>query len=263
MVFVSDGCNWMARATRCATNRPSKWIKTGLGSSGTGKWGTALEPIILIGALVVSVLCSLFYLAFVQLAPPSGAKTMGKCGANGLLCVASLALEGPLALSIALLLFTFADGITTVNRSKRLLGYAMLSGALAQVSVAVLFWTNWSGLRLNQTEGAIVVIGAYGFGMLTLLWPKLGGLRSMTIVYLAIVAWALFLAMGLAEEHGLAVVGMVLFTLSTSVHAVEQFFLEPPNPLIRWTAPVIWVSHHSFTLCLTLAFILPLIAPRF
>lgn len=59
--------------------------------------GAALEPLILIGALVISVLCSLFYLVFVQLAPPSGAKTMGKCGANGFLCVASLALQGPLA----------------------------------------------------------------------------------------------------------------------------------------------------------------------
>lgn len=188
-----------------------------------------------------------------QLDKPSRARTLAKAVVTSPLAVMSVLFEAPITLTIAFVLSSIVDVVLSYSHSKKYLVAAMAIQSVSLVLYAYTFSMFWVGFP--SLELALLVLGGWGAGLLAVLWSKLDFARVPVITYMGCVLLMMTVSFGIDDQHRLAALGAVLFAISTSIHAVEQFHFERPSVLYTYSGPPIWISYYAAMLSFAFAFV--------
>lgn len=209
------------------------------------------------GTLIFSIVAAVLY-AFAIDRPPSLKRSAAKTLAVALLAVLAYLQGGPLLLVAALTLSALGDAFLSQDGDKAFLG-GLGSFLAAHLAYVALFVAAGSGLSaLSGTPWhivAVLIMAVFAFGMLRLLWPRIGSeLKAPVAIYVA----AIF-AMGvtaLTTQSALVIAGAVLFMASDALLAIEKFLAEAVERHRRWMRYAVWALYYLAQLAITLGFLL-------
>ena len=205
---------------------------------------------IAVGALAVSVVCSLTYVGFFQLQPVTPARAAIKTTATGALVVAALAGGVSVLFAVALGVATLGDYVKTFRSERSLMAAIALSG-LMQVLTCIWFARElWVGIETPL----VAILGVFGMtgGFFALVWPKLGA-RAAVVVPFMLTSLALFsLGLGAAPGRPLLMLGVMFYLLSLLLLGCELILFHGSYRFLRIVGPVIWVFYHAGLVLMTI-----------
>lgn len=208
------------------------------------------------GTLIFSIVAAVLY-AFAIDRPPSLKRSAAKTLAVALLAALAYLQGGPALLVAALALSALGDAFLSQDGDKAFLG-GLGSFLAAHLAYVALFVVAGSGLSaLSGTAWhivAVLMMAVFAFGMLRLLWPRIGSdLKAPVAIYVA----AIF-AMGvtaLTTKSALVIAGAVLFMVSDALLAIEKFLTEAVERHRTWMRYAVWALYYLAQLAITLGFL--------
>lgn len=197
------------------------------------------------GGFGLAVLFALSYGIIYVGGAPSVTRTFLKTASIGLLAIVSLLAGGLAVLTSALALSALGDAFLSRDGERNFL-FGLISFLLAHIAYIILFFGTGKGLAVS---GDSLWIYAIGFAIilsaadtLRRLWPNLNALRWPVVVYTGAICIMGLAALTLIYKP-FVIAGALMFMMSDTILAHEQFFWPDQHPIRRYSPYAVWTLY--------------------
>ncbi len=207
---------------------------------------------------ILSVICSLLYGFWFTRQQPSVLRTILKAIPVGCLAFICVILDGPITLTLALLLGALGD-IFLSREGERNFLFGLGAFLLGHIAYIILLAMIGDGITAYLEQpwrifACLMLIGIAVFVTHRLL-PHLDELKIPVLVYVAVITLMGIAAFSLPTSWplNLAVLGALLFITSDSILGFETFVFDPSGSEKKWSSPILWFFYWGGQLMITAA----------